>query len=382
MSASEIPTAKASLASRVDVRSALERYLVEAIPGSQALTVALSQEASKAGFSAETIIFDASYSIDGERVVKPLVLRRLVPGQEVTFDASLLTQAQTMNALRTRTALPVPAIIGMSETEDPFGAPFLIMERLPGRIVPQMPNYNVEGWLAALDISERAAVWERGIRAVAAVNRVDWRDGLEFLDQPQRGAPGLQQHLSWVEEWLRWTLGARSHPVAEAAIAYLKTHAPDAPPVDLLWGDAIPANLLFDGDNEVSGIIDWEFVCIGPGECDLAWWLYFDRLFSDGFNVPRLAGLPDRDRMIKVYEEALGRPVSNLRYYEILCGLRMVIASMRTVARVVATGKISPENDAWLNNPSSAWVAGQLALDPVVIGPDFGAFVTTLFNRH
>lgn len=382
MNFSENSAAKPLTAARAAVRETLERYLAETIPGADAVVVTLSDEASKAGFSAETIIFDAAYSINGQGVERPLVLRRLIPGQEVTFDASLVTQARTMDALRTRTSLPVPGIIGVGEAEHPFGAPFLIMERLPGRIVPQMPNYNLDGWLASLALSERAAVWERGIRAVAAVNRIDWREGLEFLDQPQRGAPGLEQHLSWVEEWLGWVLGARSHPVAETAMAFLKANAPLDAPVDLLWGDAIPANLLFDGDNEVSGIIDWEFVCLGPGECDLAWWLYFDRLFSDGFNVPRLAGLPDRDTMISVYEKALGRPISNLPYYEILCGLRMVIASMRSVARVVEAGKISPDSDAWLNNPSSAWVARQLGLDPVVIGPDFGEFVGQLFERH
>ena len=151
-------------------------------------------------------------------------------------------------------------------------------------------------------------MWERGIRAIAAVNRVDWRNGLEFLDDPKRGKTGLQQLLSWVEEWLSWALGGRYHPVAEAAIAYLKAKAPADPPVNLLWGDAIPANLLFDKDNNVTGIIDWEFVCLGPGEIDLAWWLYFDRLFSEGFNVPRLEGLPDRDTTIRMYEEFAGSP--------------------------------------------------------------------------
>lgn len=382
MSESEGSPRQQHPAARDDMRQKLEQYLAKVIPGCSDITVKLSDEAAKAGFSAETSLFEASYRVNGERVERPLVLRRQIFGQEVTFDASLMRQARTMDALRTRTSLPVPGIIGMAETEHPFGAPFLVMERLPGRIVPQMPNYHLEGWLAALDLSGRAAVWERGIRAVAAVNRVDWRDGLEFLDDPQRGKTGLQQYLSWVEEWLSWALGERSHPVAEAAIAYLKAKVPADPPVNLLWGDAIPANLLFDQDNNVTGIIDWEFVCLGPGEIDLAWWLYFDRLFSEGFNVPRLEGLPDRDTTIRIYEEALGRPLSDLHYYEILCGLRMVIASMRSVDRVVGAGVIPRENDAWLNNPSSAWVARQLGLDPVVIGPDFGAFVAALFKRH
>ena len=47
-----------------------------------------------------------------------------------------------MDALRTQTSLPVPGVIGVGETEHPFGAPFLIMDQLPGRIVPQNPNYH------------------------------------------------------------------------------------------------------------------------------------------------------------------------------------------------------------------------------------------------
>ena len=53
-----------------------------------------------------------------------------------------------------------------------------------------------------------------------------------------------------------------------------------------------------------------------------------------------------------------------------------------STAIAVGAGKIPRENDAWLNNPSSAWVARQLGLDPVVIGPDFGVFTAALFKRH
>ena len=377
MSQSESSPGPLRSTARDDVRQKLGQYLAEVIPGCSDMTVKLSEDALKAGFSAETTLFEASYRLSGERVERPLVLRR----QNPTFDASLITQARVMDALRTQTSLPVPGVIGVGETEHPFGAPFLIMEQLPGRIVPQQPNYHVEGWLAALDRPERSAVWERGIRAIAAVNRVDWRNGLEFLDDPKRGKTGLQQLLSWIEEWLRWALRGRSHPVAEATIAYLKAKAPADPPVNLVWGDAIPANLLFDEDNKVSGIIDWEWACLGPAECDLAWWLYMDSLFSENFGVPRLEGLPDRGATIRTYEEALGRPVSDLHYYETLSGLRMVIASMRTVDRVVEAGKLHRENDAWLNNPLAAWLASRLGLDPVVVGPDFGAYAAALFNR-
>jgi aminoglycoside phosphotransferase (APT) family kinase protein len=367
---------------RQDLRPLLEDYLGATIPGAADMTVELSEEAAKAGWSAETIIFDGDYLLDGTPVHLPLVLRRQVVGEEVTHDASLAMQARIMDALRTRTTLPVPGVIGMGDTDEPFGAPFIIMERMPGRIVPQLPNYHVEGWLADLPLAERSGVWERAIRAIAAVNKVDWRDGLQFLDNPAAGSAGLPQYIAWVEDWLRWVLGDRSHPVADAALAYIKQNAPAGAPANLVWGDPIPANLLFDDAGNVTGIIDWEFAALAPGELDLAWWLFFDNLFSAGFDLPPLAGLPDREQTIAIYESELGRPVSDLPYYELLVGLRMIIASMRSYDRVAAAGKVPPENQAWLKNPSSAWVAEQLGIGPVEVGADFLDFRTALFKRN
>lgn len=366
---------------RENLRPLLEAYLGAIIPGATGVTVVLSEEAAKAGFSAETIIFDADYQMDSTPVHLPLVLRRQVVGEEVTHDASLAVQARIMDALRTRTTLPVPGVIGMGDADGPFGAPFIIMERMPGRIVPQMPNYHVEGWVADLPLAERAGVWERAIRAIAAVNRVDWRDGLQFLDNPAAGRAGLPQYIAWVEDWLRWVLGDRSNPVAEAALAYVKRNMPANAPADLVWGDPIPANLLFDDAGHISGIIDWEFAALAPGELDLAWWLYFDNLFSASFNLPPLAGLPDREQTIAIYESELGRPVSDLAYYELLVGLRMIIAATRSFDRTVAAGKVPPESQAWLKNPPSALVAEQLGIEPVEVGTDFHEYRAALFKR-
>ena len=275
----------------------------------------------------------------------------------------------------------MPPLVGIELSHDALGSPFLVMERLPGRIVPQNPNYNVTGWLADLPLTQRAQVWRNGIAAIAQVNRTD-PGGFAFLDNPARGAVGLPQYLHWVDEWLRWALAGRSHKAAEAAMAYLHANRPPDAPVEVLWGDAIPANQLFDEQGNVVGVIDWEFAALGPGEIDLAWWLYFDRLFSAGFNVERLKGLPDRADMIATYEQAAGRTVRDLAYYELLVGLRMTIVSMRSVDRVAAFGKIAADNDAWLNNPSSRWVAAHMGLPPVTIGPDFQAYIKALFASH
>ena len=363
------------------MRAQIGGFLAEVLPGARDIAVELSTTAAKAGFSAETLLFDARYLQDGATVERPMVLRRQIFGHDLTFDADLRLQWQAMQAMKLNSDVPVPPLVGLEMSHERLGSPFLVMERLPGRIVPQNPNYNLEGWLKDLPLEGRAEVWRNGVEAMAKVHRVDWRSGFAFLDDPARGARGLPQYLSWLEEWLTWAQAGRSHPVAEATMAYLREHAPRDPPLSVMWGDAIPANQLFDDGNRVTGVIDWEFAALAPGEIDLAWWLYFDELFSSGFHVPRLEGLPDRDTMVTTYEAALGRPVADLAYYERVVGLRMTIVSMRAVDRVVAFGKLPAENDAWVNNPSSAWLARKLDLPAVIVGPDFHAFTAKLFGK-
>ena len=71
----------------------------------------------------------------------------------------------------------------------------------------------------------RRTVWWNGIAAIAAVHDVDWRAlGLDFLDDPARGEPALEQQLTYYEESLDWAeeRGCRPHEGARAALAWLR----------------------------------------------------------------------------------------------------------------------------------------------------------------
>src|SRR3546814_11593360 len=95
---------------------------------------------------------------------------------------------------------------------------------------------------------------------------------------------------------------------------------------------------MFRPDGTVAALIDWELAALGPPEIDLAWWLYFDELFSITFGVKRLEGLPDRAETIAIYEKAAGRPVRDMDYYDILPGLRLGIVAIRQTDRPIAIG--------------------------------------------
>jgi aminoglycoside phosphotransferase (APT) family kinase protein len=148
--------------------------------------------------------------------------------------------------------------------------------------------------------------------------------------------------------------------------------------VGLLWGDPQPSNLLFGPDGDITGVIDWEMATLGPPETDVAWWLFFDDLFSTGMGVPRLGGLPDRAACIRIYEEAAGRRLQNLEYYSLLAAFRMAVVGMRSVDRQIKRGLVPATTTARENAPIVRLLAEMLGEPLPVVGADFNQFMGTL----
>jgi aminoglycoside phosphotransferase (APT) family kinase protein len=354
-----------------DHHAELASWLAARMPDASDVRVEGLEEAKAAGASAETLFLNASWREGGQPIRRSLVLRRQILGHDLLHQPELSFQARVMGLVCRQPCLaaPAPAVIGVEDDASLIGAPFLVMSRLPGRIVPQNPNYNLSGWLFDRGPAERAAIWEAGLAAMASVHRIDWRDGFSFMSRGKTA--DLAGYIDLTADWLSWAVAGRDFPLGEAAIDYLIKHMPADAPTEVLWGDPLPCNMLFDDDGKVSGLIDWEMAALGPGELDLAWWMMFDELFSTNFNVPRLEGLPDRARMIAVYEEAAGRRVGDMRYYDLLTRLRMSIVTMRAFDRIVAQGRYKADNDAWSHNPFTNAVATLLDLPPATPGPDY-----------
>lgn len=359
--------------SSVQAERALAAWFAEVVPGVGNVALVGAAIARAAGSSAETSFVDMRWTEDGRTVENSFVLRRQIIGHDLLPEPELSFQAAIMDAVSQRgdARVRVPRVIGLEQTGAVIGAPFLMMERLPGRIVPQSPNYNVDGWVHALDPAARGRVWLNGLRSLAAVHALDWTGRLEMVARGR--PPGLPSYVGWVGDLVHWAVDGRDHPVAAAALDYLERNLPSNTPTQLIWGDATPANMLFDEQGDVAGIIDWEMAALAPGEVDLAWWLMFDELFSAGFGVPRLAGLPDRSETIAIYCDAAGRDVGDMRYYDVLVHLRMAMVALRIADRNVAMGQLAADNDAWLRNPFTATLSQLLDLDPIETGADFYA---------
>jgi aminoglycoside phosphotransferase (APT) family kinase protein len=355
---------------------ALETWLAHTLPHLEDVRIAAVTAPSHAGQSAQTVFIQVHGVRDGARQVLDLVLRRQLEGMDLFLNSDLHWQCDVLKAMARQAGVRVPEVVGIEMERSVLGSPFYVMTRITGRVVPQNPNYNQAGWLTELTAEQRCLVWTNNIKALARVHKVDWRDGFEFMSGLTDGAPGLEQYLHHIERWFTWAANGREQPVADAALEWLRRNQPDNAPVQVIWGDAIPANTLFADDLSVAALLDWEMAALGPGEIDLAWFLLFDDFFSRGMGVPRLAGLPDREQIIATYETEAGRHVGNIEYYEVLAMLRLAIITVRGCDRQIALGNISSHSKALTHNPITAMIAHRLGLPVPQVGADFAQLLS------
>ena len=361
------------------VQTRLRDWLEAHVAGWRNVRLRPLQVALGSGFSADIFFVDVEYADAGGANSRTLVVRRQPTDNEVVFGSSLELQGRMMAALDALGSVKVPEWIGMELDPAVLGLPFLVMGRVEGQSATQNPNYNTVGWLVDMSPALRGESWDNAIRAWAAMSAIDWhRDGFAFMARPEWGEPGLDQYLGYIEAWDASCHKGRTMPYVDAALRYIREQQPLDTPVNVLWGDATPSNVMFADDGSVNALIDWELAAIGPAELDLAWWLYFDDLFSRRFGVARLEGLPSRAESIAIWEDAAGRKAEHLDYYDIVVALRMALVAVGAYDRLVANGLIAATNISYTDNFMTLYLAEKLGMDLPVLGPDFYAFMSNL----
>lgn len=334
-------------------RLALEEWLTDRMPDADGVTVDELTVPGGTGFSNETLLFDVSWREDGEEQTRSLVGRLQTAEPTVFPDLDVTRQARVMQAVASHSDVPVPEVLWVEDDPAVLGTPFFVMEKVEGEIPSDVPSYNETGIIFDLPVPDRRMLWESAVDKVHRIHQLDWRAaGLGFLDEPEHGTTGLDQHLSYLRRYFDWAVAGRPFPVAERAWQWIVDHRPpDEPHPVLCWGDARLSNMIFSG-TECVAVLDWEMVLVAPPERDVAWWLYFDRFSSEGYGVPRLDGLPGREESIGHYESLLGRPLRDLDFYEMVAGFYFVVIMVRVGWTLRRMGLLPEDSDFDMNNPS------------------------------
>lgn len=224
-------------------------------------------------------------------------------------------------------AVPVPAPLVSCPEPEVLGAPFYLMEDLPGDAI----RFSIPPELAA-DPTAPRAIAEQAVDALAALHRIAPATvKLDTLSKPQ----------GYLERQLRRWTGqleyARVRPVPDldTTSTWLQEHLPaEAAQPSIVHGDYKLDNLLFaaDAPARLLAVVDWEMAALGDPLADLGWLLAF--WCEDGTPpreltiLPRLTEdslFPRRQELADRYARRTNRQLPELRFYLVLALWKMAI---------------------------------------------------------
>jgi len=297
-------------------RDRVRAYLAARLAGATDIEIS-RLERTGGGASRETWLVDAEWTEHGQRVLKPLIIRRDPTGSVVETDRR--TEFEVLRAAH-QIQVPVPRMYWLEEDPQWLDRPFMVMERINGMAPPVVLPPNE-------DEATRRTIAGEFVRYLACIHRADWRQlGLAFLGAPDSGEAAARTQLEyWEREYHRVKL--EEHPVLATALHWLATHVPPHSETVLVHADYRAGNVLYDSGH-ITAILDWEMAHLGDPMEDLAWAVM--QFWTTG---GLCQGLLPRDEMIAGYENAGGMPVDleRLFFYEVLGAVKMAVISITGV---------------------------------------------------
>lgn len=352
---------------RDSLRLRLEAWLAARLPGADEVSVPGLGAPSGTGMSSETLLFEAVVRESGTERREPLVARLAPHPRDVPVFPRYDLAAQFRLIERVgRAGVPAPAVRWLETDPGALGAPFFVMERVEGRVPPDIPPYPFAGWILEASAAERDRLQEATLEAICALHAIDLAgEDLAYLAFATAGDTPLCRHVQNQRDYYAWVVadGVR-HPLIERAFVWIDAHWPaHEGPAVISWGDSRIGNVLYRGF-EPAALLDWEMAGPGPRELDLGWLCFMHRFFQDFAEAAGQPGLPDFLRLPDVaarYEKRSGHPPRDLLWYYTYAALRHGIIMSRIHRRMQHFGQAERPADPDDCIPHRAQLEGLIA---------------------
>lgn len=258
----------------------------------------------------------------------------------------LAAQAEAMALIAECSTVPVPEVLFVERNASILGSPFLVMKRVGGRALPDMPPYVFGGsYMDGFSVEEQRELSRVVARLQARIHAIDLEiaaeDGIDLSFLPERSGSAIERLLAEQRAYYDWARGELRLPIIERALDRLAAVPPREPGrVVINWGDARPGNVLFEGLTPTA-VLDWEMVNVGPAGVDVGWLIFMHRFFQSLADVFQMPGFPEfcrPDDVVEAYVAAGGREIVDLDWYIHFASLRFAAIAIRTSLREVAYG--------------------------------------------
>lgn len=301
--------------------------------------------------SSETLLFTVHHGDRSDAVVTRL--RPDMSDWPVFPIYDLAAQAGAMRLVAHYTSVPVPNVRFVENDESLLGSPFLVMDRVGGRALPDMPPYVFGGsFLDEFTVDQQRDLSRTVASLQAQIHAIDLdrarRDGVDLSFLPTSGGNDIARLLAEQRAYYDWARGDLRLPIIEQALDWLAAHAPKNPGLTVLnWGDARPGNVMFDGLTPTA-VLDWEMVNAGPAGVDVGWLVFMHQFFQSLADVFQMPGFPEfcrADDVHEAYVAAGGRPIDDFEWYVVYGSLRFAAIAIRTSLREVSYGNREMPDD-------------------------------------
>jgi len=217
-----------------------------------------------------------------------------------------------------------------------IGAPFYVMERVPGVILRARPPAGLDLGPAVMGRLAAACVDN-----LVAIHAVDYAAaGLGEGSHPA-GYAARQ-----VEGWARRYQKARTDdiPPIERAAGWLAAHIPPEASATLIHNDYKYDNLVLAPDDlaQIRAVLDWEMATIGDPLMDLGTTLGYwvdpadpPELQAMRFGLTTLPGNLDRPALVQRYAQGSGRDVAHVVFYYVYGLFKIAVIAQQIYARYV-----------------------------------------------
>ena len=259
---------------------------------------------------------------------KNMVLRRPPLGHVLATAHDMAREHRIISAVG-KTNVPVPRTLGLCTDVEVNGAPFYVMDFVPGVV---------------LDSPERGEQLPVHLRTHASENLIDVLADLHAVDIDEVGLGDLAKREGYVERQVkRWSTQwaqskTRELPAIEEVATRLAANIPTQQAVAIAHGDYRFGNCLTNVENgTIAAVLDWELCTLGDPLADLG---YVGIYWTDpGHPLTRtndpsgLEGFCTFDHLVERYAQRTSYDVSSIGYYKAFASFRLAVIAEGVYAR-------------------------------------------------
>ena len=338
-----------------NVPAALSQWLSTLLPDT-APDITVESGIDSNGMSSETILLHGRWLQAGKPVEHNWVARVAPTEADIpVFEHYRLDhQHEVIRLVGELTDVAVPTVRWLESTGDVLGRPFFLMDRVDGKVPPDVMPYTFgDNWLFDAAPEQQRRLQDQTVGVLATLHSIPNAQNvfgfLQEVDPP--GDTALDRHFGWLKNWYEFSVPdiGRS-PLVERALAWLDDRFPAdvaaAEPV-LVWGDARIGNVIYQ-DFSPAAVLDWEMATVGPREFDIAWIVFAHMVFQELTKLAGLPGMPDylqEDDVRATYRDLTGVEIGDLDWFYVYSAVVWCCVFMRTGARRVHFGEMEKPAD-------------------------------------